>query len=449
MKKNLSLRLKAFFLVSLLLLLSGCYIQSAEELYRLPQFPDEYLHLQNEIDKILDAGAEYSAPTSGTFRQAVQLEDLNGDGINEAIAFFSLTGDGKPLKIYIFQSIDKAYECVLTIEGEGTNIESIYYSDLNKDGILEIIVGWQISAGVNMLSVYSFRDYQLTEIISTDYTKYTVYDMNRDGTDDLIVTRLGSSDTDGEVEMFSIASDGEVLRSAARLSTGVNALSRIRTTPLSNGFPAILIEGSIDNSSITTDVFVYKEGVLTNITANASSGISEETMRTYSTYPYSQDINGDGIIEIPVQIPLYSSVEAANYWLTDWLAYASNGSCFIAETTYHNYSEGWFLTIPSEWKNNITVRRVDNVSGERTIIFAYYESDPNKTTDFLAIYTLTGDNRDERSAIPGRITLLKENDVIYSAEILDNSGQLPFALSYDLIKSNFEIIHSEWITGET
>ena len=66
----------------------------------------------------------------------------------------------------------------------------------------------------------------------------------------------------------------------------------------------------------------------------------------------------------------------------------------------------------------------------------------------MAVYTLTGDNRFERSAIPGRSTLLKENDVIYSSEIITDSDELPFTLSADLIQNNFDIIHSEWITGE-
>ena len=202
---------------------------------------------------------------------------------------------------------------------------------MNGDGISEIIVGWQIGTGVNMLSVYSIRDYQLTELASTDYTKYTVCDMNRDGNDDLIITRLSSSDTDGEVEMLSIAENSEVIRSNARLSNGVNSLLRIRTTPLSNGTPAILIEGALDNTSITTDIFVYQEDSLANITLNPATGRSDDTARTFSAYPYAQDINGDGVIEIPLRCRFYSPSEATNYWLIDWRAYDAKRQLFHCE----------------------------------------------------------------------------------------------------------------------
>ena len=64
------------------LLLSGCmFTASFEELYEVPQLPNEYTELREQIDQILSDGAEYAAPTSGTNIQSVQLVDLDGDGV--------------------------------------------------------------------------------------------------------------------------------------------------------------------------------------------------------------------------------------------------------------------------------------------------------------------------------------------------------------------------------
>ena len=73
----------ALLLASLcaLLLLSGCFAKSTDELYALPQLSEGYIQLQSELRSLLDSGAEYSAPTAGSNRQAIQLEDLDGDGI--------------------------------------------------------------------------------------------------------------------------------------------------------------------------------------------------------------------------------------------------------------------------------------------------------------------------------------------------------------------------------
>ncbi len=447
-KKRISTTLKLLFLASLLTVLSGCYTQSIDDFYSLPKLPDEFVNLQKEIDGILKKGAEYSAPTSGTHRQAVQLEDLDGDGVDEAIAFFSKSGDVKPLKIYIFKNTDNHYEPVVTIEGEGTSIESIYYANMTDDKTLELIVGWQMGAGVSMLSAYSIRDYQLTQLLNTNYSEYTVSDLTRNGFDDLFVTRVTSLDGGGEAEIFTIGEKSEILSSKSRISSGVDHIMRIRSTPLLDNTPAVLVEGGITNTNIATDIFIYEDNMLKNITLSLPSAISEDTLRAYSTHPYSQDINHDGVIEVPYTIPLYSESETISYWLIDWRAYSPNGRYSIASCTYHNYSEGWYLSVPQDWKNKITVRRVDRISGERTIIFSLYDGDPENIRDFLAIYTLTGDNRYERSALSDRFTLLAEVDTIYSAEILMNPEDLPFSFSRNIILNNFELIQSEWITGE-
>lgn len=75
-------------ILCLCFLLTGCLFNSrVEDLYCLPQLPEEYTELKNKIDDILSDGAEYDAPLSGGNVQPVQLVDLDGDGTEEAVAF--------------------------------------------------------------------------------------------------------------------------------------------------------------------------------------------------------------------------------------------------------------------------------------------------------------------------------------------------------------------------
>ena len=108
------------------LLLSGCMLSaSVEDLYILPQLPVEYKDLSAQIDAILADGAEYTSPTAGTNLQSVQLVDLDGDGNEEALAFFRNASEESPLKIYIFRSVGDTYEQAAIIDGSGTSIHSI------------------------------------------------------------------------------------------------------------------------------------------------------------------------------------------------------------------------------------------------------------------------------------------------------------------------------------
>ena len=41
-------------------------------------------------------------------------------------------------------------------------------------------------------------------------------------------------------------------------------------------------------------------------------------------------------------------------------------------TTYHNVADGWYLIVPEEWKDQITLRRRDSI-GQRSVIFYHLE----------------------------------------------------------------------------
>ena len=116
----------------LLLCATGCsFTLSPQELYRLPKLPAEYTELDNRIGEILAEGAEYAAPASGSNIQPVQLLDLNGDGQEEAVAFFRNPSAEKPLKICIFTPVEDGYEQTAAIESSATSINSIVYSFFN------------------------------------------------------------------------------------------------------------------------------------------------------------------------------------------------------------------------------------------------------------------------------------------------------------------------------
>ena len=443
MKKTLKNIALAALIAAMALVMTGCMSRSADEMYSLPQLQERYIQLQNCINEVLSSGAEYSAPTSGSYRQAVQLIDLDSDGTDEAVAFFTRRGEDKPLKVYVFRKTGTGYEVAATIEGEGTSFDNIGFPDMNGDGVLEIALGWKLTVDVNMLSVYAMNGYTPASVISTDYQEYTITQLS--GRDDIAVIRLSGAELTGEVEHYTMTRDGEVESTSARLSTGIDALLRIRQTVLSGGENAILIEETTGGNNVTTDILAYRDEHITNITRDETSGISSDTTRAYAAY--CRDINGDGALDVPNPVPLATQSESASYYVLEWYTYSINGKRRLVETTYNNYSDGWYMTLPGEWSGNMTVRRADTVGGERIIVFSEMEGD-EIGRDFLAIYTLSGDNRYERVKAGNRFVLKEEDSVIYAAEILSDVTGAKTKLTEDEVRSNFDIIYSEWITGD-
>ena len=143
----------------------------------------------------------------GVHRQSVQLCDLDGDGEEEAVAFFATAGE-KPLKIYIFRRSAGKYEKAAVIEGVGSSIESIDYEDLDGDGWMEAVVGWGMGGDLKMLELYTLKGYQAASIAAADYSRYLTDDMNGDGRKELVAVRRGSAEAAGSVTLYDGAGDG-------------------------------------------------------------------------------------------------------------------------------------------------------------------------------------------------------------------------------------------------
>ncbi len=419
---------------AVLLSLSGCYSGGIDQYYALPQPSEEYLQLQVLIDQEISSGSEYAAPLDGSYRQSVHMLDLDNDGPDEAMAFFR-SADGS-LKINVYTVVGREYRQVLSIKGEGRSIGRIDFADMNSDGRRDLIVAWQIAAGMNLLSVYSLVNWAGEQLMSTDSTEFTTMDLNNDGRQELMVLRGVSSRT-YMADMYTFPNEREPQASSVSLSSGIYELRRVRAAELSDGTPALTVESVLENGDLVTDLLVSREGSLTNLTLNRTTGVSE-TRRNYSLV-YAQDIDGDGVTEIPHPQQLYSQGGEV-FWSVAWYRYDSFGRASLALTTYHDVSDGWYLVLPSGWDAGLTVRRVDDVPGERAVIFSRIGTDA-RVSDLLAIYTITGENRSDRARISGRQILLEETATVFAAEAMDPGVDLA------KVQNQFFRIYSEWSSG--
>jgi len=412
--------------------------RSIDELYSLPQLADEYVDLQQAIDEVLSGGAVYSAPVDGIHRQSVQLCDLNGDGTEEAVAFFSTSGE-KPLKIYFFLRSEEKYETAAVIEGAGSSIESIDYVDMDGDGWMEAIVGWGMGGELKMLELYTLKGFQVASVAAADYSRYLAADMNGDGRKELIAVHRGTAEAAGGATLYSLTGDGETVSATERLSTGLDGITKLAVGALKDLSGALFVEGSCQGG-LVTDILIYENGVLKNITLDASTGVSEGTLRS-STAAF-QDLMGDGSLLVPIPRPLPAQGETV-YRALDWYGYNSRGKRTIVTTTYHNYSDSWYLIIPDSW-GEISVRREDSDLGERAVVFSFWNGEDLPVSDFLVIYTLSGENRAELASRDGRTVIRTWGETTYAAEFRLNQEDWHESPDIAWLRQNFHPIYTEW-----
>lgn len=435
-------------------LLSGCNVsfrlfRTTDELYSLPRASEEYTSLQAAIQELMDAGLEYAAPLSGTNTQPVRLFDLDGDGENEALAFCrDRSAESSQLKIYIFKkNSSDIYTTACTIEGDGTDINSVVMCQLMGDesSPYELVVTWQVSSTVYMLSAYSLEDYQPTDLMTpTSYTRYSAQDLDGDGESELVVLTIDNSDsTLNNAVLYDNSENRMSAASTASLSNSLSSIDKIRDGVLADGTPVLYVTGTVleesgSSSTQITDILMMQDGLLCNITLDGTTMNSASTLRTYLTG--GQDINGDGVLELPFpfSIPAKDPGSSDTFYGVDWKQYAADGTSSTVFITYYNSADGWYLELPESWLEELSLARQDtsvSSTNERGVLF-YWNG---QEEPFLGIYKNTGANRERRSTEDGKVIFYRDSDAIYSVRFFPDDG-----MSVEDLISLFHLITTDW-----
>lgn len=481
--------LNLVLLAGLMLVLSGCLFRSPSDLYAQPEKSVGYERLNRTIADIKSGlEAEYGASVenavivSGENTATIQLQDLDGDGTREsAIAFLRVSGVENAIKIYVFRQHGDNYEVAGFVEGDGTALYSVDYADLTGSGKKEIIVNWQVSAGVYKLGAYTMDELTrgvtineedgtvavwqslnaeqrssllATELLLTSWSGaqdgssgYTLADIDQDTLAEVTVVRIDSAGVGSHVEFFDWNDGVMVSRGTVGLSTGVKTLVRLRSNYVGGELysSALYVSGTLLDGQRVVDVLAYQdeEQGLVNLSMDEKTGMSREVIVGYTDVNMA-DINGDMILELPMPSPLPSLSETSpsSFYLINWSQYQQDGRSEPVMTTYHNVSDNWYLEIPSSWKNKITIYKNDIIIGQREVIFAQLQGEDQPPVPFLSIYRLTGTNRAAASSRAGRFVLRDEGAVIYSAKLYDTNFKS--GLDENGVMERFHTIQSDW-----
>lgn len=438
-----------FLLVVLVLVISftGCTTTEVDTLYSLPQPQAEFTQLQDLINADIADGSEYSAPTAGTMSQTVQLQDLDGDGVDEALAF--LRDEKQQPQICIYHESNGEFSKIMTIEGQGTGILRVEYADLDGDGRLEIMVTWKIGKDMRVLKAYSLVDWKSAVLLTANCKDFQIGDLNSNGKPQIIA--IQEEELDRYINLYSADDEGEISKSSAKLSSTITDIERFRISSIADNVPAVFVEGTCESDDeevkkyYLTDICVLREDELVNITSNSKTGESI-AVRDYEVF--SKDIDGDGTLDIPFskKVPKQEKGET-DYYIFDWYSFGMNGEQNYTCSTYHCYNDGWYIVIPQEMRKNFTVRRELNYTGERTVVLSNYNQYTDTIEDYMTVYTLTDENRRERATIGNRFILLDSPTVIYSATFNTIDDGIPSVEKVENAKSRFHLIVSEWNVG--
>ena len=347
---------RAFCVLLLFVLLSltfcGCSptIANIDDLMRPPKLSGENSGIQ-EAFELATAGKtiQMKTPITGSNRSSYVLHDLDGDGEDEVITFYSDTTDETAVYMHVLNFSDGRWQSVADVKGKGSEVYKIDFCDMNRDGVSEIVVCWSLfeSRGGKILTVYapSFEEESQTvrELVSEPFT---------------ISVLNNKTSTLGKV--LSMDSDlGIYSMGIVELTPAVSILA-LQSQPAKNDSPAFVFLDSVINETTAITDIIYWDKETFSLKAPLSEtnrSAFSETARSASLT--SADIDKDGQLEIPVTKTLdgaqtVSGEEVQPLELTTWLKF-SNGALSAEQSALMIYSSSYMFSFSETDAKNIAV----------------------------------------------------------------------------------------------
>lgn len=339
-------------------LLCGCefFTVDTAELLNTPKLSGDISPIAEAISA--SAGGEYTLkyPTRGSYRSAVVQNDINADGRMEAFAFYGITeNEAATMVIDVICNKDGNWISAARQKIVAGGVDKVEFCDLDNDGIEEILVGWQIYGTSEMqLAVYSFDGERLTQRMLLQYSYFTCCDLDENGKNEIFLIMLNSVGQINTASLCELTDSGVSEIYLCELDPTVRIVNEPTVSHLSSGKAAIYVDEVKGVGAVTEVLFIEKNRLVNPL-------FNQETRETLATLRSAtlavQDINDDGILEIPVQSDIPSVAKSAvneKLYLINWCSY--NGETLTTQiTTMTNVNDGYYYIVPSKRVGQLAV----------------------------------------------------------------------------------------------
>lgn len=419
-----------FGLMALMLLLSGCEMKSGEELMKAPKLTGEQEVISKAIKAQIPSNAKMVSPMAGDNKSAIQFCDMDNDGEDEVIVFYKEEDTQKPVTVKVLDHNGQQWETTYEIAGNGSEVDKVFYADVTGDKKKELIIGWRLFDQTNKgVSIYKIGNNK-KEIFSTAYTEMVMSDFDRDDVRELCVMQPKTDTAMLDIALYRYQKEGmaEVGRMPVNMGTD-GKFSNIVFGNINAEKSGVFLDLTVGEKMYTT-VIGIENGVFQKVFET-----DEETAQLRDVHEKCQDINGDGIVEIPIvqAMPNYENVaslvaENAVGWNV-W----QDGALLEVEKSFSNYTDGYLFIYPTTWKTEeITVNRSNN-QGENQIEFLMKVGFEYKPV--LTIYSYYA--KDLKSTdLEGKTEITRTLNNVYAVSTTDLTG-----VDLDGIKNNFKLIN--------
>lgn len=412
--------------------LGGCEMVSfnVSELMSPPKATGEKAAIQELIEEEAGSGYTLKYPQNGNFRSSVTTMDFDSDNTEEAIVFYVPSGETQTVHMLIMDYVDGEWISLGNHQSKSSTVDRLMFSDLDGDGKKEIIVGWSTTynALVNDLSVYLVSDNTSTEITSENkYTDFLCGSFTGTEKEELLLLSLYTTEKNASATLIGLNDTKNSLYTLGEtpIDSDVTSFKKLQTGNIyENQFGAI-IDGETSEGAYNSQI-IYYSNYFESLERVSFTGDSIKNQKTRNYPVLSEDIDGDGIIEIPNTFKMniddtqIDAVPAAHIY---WCQYNNLGNLTVDEIQAASLFYGCRFTIPDNW---LSYTAYVNYSTNE-ITFYEWNNAENKLGQPLIIIKMFPHNLWTDGTSAGGYTELARNDsYVYSFITVEtNSAMLP------------------------
>lgn len=378
--------------------------------------------LTGAIRAVIGGSYELVYPQAGSYRTGIISEDLNGDGETEAICFYRAEGS---IGFLVMESVGEGWQLLGRGKSDASSVGRVAFGDLTGDGLSEVIVGWQyLTEADGSFEIFSLAGGKAKSNHTGLYTRFVVLEGEPDAL--VVVSRNAETRSVTASLIGAIGKSIGVVNTAAMNDRAVDYLS-IQPGKTKGGLPAVFVDEQLEGGQYATEVLVINEqGRLSNELINQ---VEMSTLRF--TAVYCKDINKDGAMEVPTELPLPSYLRNGveeNLHLIQWNAYDGQQFSPVSQS-FMNVTENFAVAIPEDWEGRLTVER--SADNDRSFLFKSREGELLFT---IRVYGLA--EFSEELVRKGWRKLYTDSDRVYTVLCkADNSFEVTYTQIYGLFET--------------
>lgn len=368
----------------------GCTptLTGVDNLMRPPKLSGENAGIEEAFARATaNRSVKMKTPTTGEYRSAYVLQDIDADGVSEVITFYCDADDEAAVYMHILDRMGDRWESVADIKGKGSEVDKIDFCDMNGDGVSEIVVCWSLfeSSGSKIMTVYTSAFGKnigtVRELVSEPFSQMVHIDMNADTNDDILLLLLSSENGKSRTvaKILMMDSDfGIYCPSSIELVPALRVLSlQSQKADKTEDLPAVVFADCVLNEITAVTELIYWDAANARLCAPLTAENKSDAPKTARALNLSTvDIEKDGCLEIPITQPLENAVtvngnEEQPLELTTWLHFGKEG-LQTKEQCLMIYSSSYLFRLSDAEAQKMTV--VNNIPDR---ICTFYETEPN------------------------------------------------------------------------